>query len=96
VDHFCLGRGHPSNPVTSRDLAARGDRAVTSARNSGPVMTSPSGANSIPAAGIREDVGVAWISVSTPMASHASGRTACRYRAIPDFPELEPPLRTIT
>ena len=59
-------------------------------------MTSPSGANSIPAAGIREDTGIAWISVSTPKASQGFGRTACRHRAIPDFPELEPPLRTIT
>jgi hypothetical protein len=52
--------------------------------------------DSIPAAGIRADTGIAWISVSTPKASHGSGRTACRHRAMPDFPELEPPLRTIT
>jgi len=42
------------------------------------------------------DIGIAWTSVSVPKASHGSGRTACRHRAIPDFPELEPPLRTIT
>ncbi len=29
VDHFRLGRRHPGDPVTPRDLAARGDRAVT-------------------------------------------------------------------
>jgi hypothetical protein len=70
--------------------------AASSARNSGPTMTSPPGANSIPAADVRMDVGMASISVSVPKASHGSGRTACRHRAIPDFPELEPPLRTIT
>lgn len=59
-------------------------------------MTSPSGANSIPAADVRVASGIAWISVSTPKVSHGYGRTACRHRAIPDFPELEPPLRTIT
>jgi hypothetical protein len=47
-------------------------------------------------AAVGEEAGIAWISVSTPKASHGSGRTACRHRAIPDFPELEPPLRTIT
>jgi hypothetical protein len=44
----------------------------------------------------REDPGIAWTSVSVPSASHGSGRTVCRHRAIPDFPALEPPLRTIT
>jgi hypothetical protein len=70
--------------------------AASSVRNSGLMVTSPPGANSIPAADDRMDAGIAWISVSTPKASHGSGRTACRHRAIPDFPELEPPLRTIT
>ncbi len=42
------------------------------------------------------DTGIAWMSVSTPKTNHGSGKTACRHRAIPDFPELEPPLRTIT
>jgi len=70
--------------------------AASSVRNSGPAITSPSAANSIPAAEVRMDTGIAWISVSIPRASHGSGKTACRHRAIPDFPELEPPLRTIT
>jgi hypothetical protein len=70
--------------------------AASSARNSGPTTTSPSGANSIPAADVRAETGIAWISVSVPKASHGSGRTACRHPAIPDFPELEPPLSTIT
>jgi hypothetical protein len=48
------------------------------------------------AADIRAETGIAWISVSVPRASHGSGRTACKHRAIPDFPELEPPLSTIT
>ena len=68
--------------------------AASSARNSGLTMTAPSGANSIPDS--REAAGIAWISVSTPKTSHGSGRTACRHRAIPDLPELEPPLSTIT
>jgi hypothetical protein len=49
-----------------------------------------------PAADARVETGIAWISVSTPKISQGSGRTACRHRAIPGFPELEPPLRTIT
>jgi len=57
-------------------------------------VTAPSAANSIP--DICSDAGSAWISVSTPKASHGPGRTACRHRAMPDFPELEPPLSTIT
>ena len=70
--------------------------AASSVRNSGPTTTSPSGANSMPVADIRRASGMAWISVSTPKASHGSGRTACKHRAIPDLPELEPPLSTIT
>ena len=70
--------------------------AASSARNCGPRMTAPSEAKSIPATDLRGDTGIACISVSTPKVSHGSGRTACRHRAIPDFPELEPPLRTIT
>ena len=65
-------------------------------RNSGPTTTSPSGANSIPAADVCMDIGIAWTSVSVPNASQGSGRIACRHRAIPDLPELEPPLSTIT
>lgn len=49
----------------------------------------------MPASDACMDAGIAWISVSTPKASQGSGRTACRHRAIPDFPELEPPLSTI-
>jgi hypothetical protein len=41
------------------------------------------------------DAGIASTSVSTPNDSQGSGSTACRHRAIPDFPELDPPLRTI-
>ncbi len=59
-------------------------------------MIAPSEAKSIPVTDLRGDTGIARISVSTPKASHGSGSTACRHRAIPDFPELEPPLRTIT
>ncbi|GGP01607.1 hypothetical protein GCM10012278_05520 [Nonomuraea glycinis] len=64
--------------------------------NSGPTLTVPSGANSIPAAELCIAAGMASIMVSVPKASHGSGRTACRHRTRPDFPELEPPLRTIT
>ena len=42
------------------------------------------------------DAGMAWTSVSVPKASHGSGRIACRHRAIPDLPELDPPFSTIT
>ena len=42
------------------------------------------------------DAGTAWTRVSTPTTSHRSGRTACTHRAIPAFPELEPPSGTIT
>jgi hypothetical protein len=35
-------------------------------------------------------------SVSVPRASHGSGSVACRQRMIPDLPELDPPLSTIT
>jgi len=50
----------------------------------------------MPEADVCEEMGIASISVSTPRLSHGSGRIACRHRAIPDFPELDPPLRTIT
>ena len=70
--------------------------AASSARNSGPTMTSPSRANSMPPADVCRDIGIAWTSVSVPKTSHGSGRTACRHLAIPDLPELDPPLRTIT
>ena len=61
-----------------------------------PTMTSPVGSNSIPNADIGEEEGAASIRVSVPRASHGSERTVCRHRAIPDFPELDPPFRTIT
>jgi hypothetical protein len=145
MDRLGLGGGHPAHPVTSRDLAARGDRALaldadpqhlksrecrlppllggrtaqensstiirapacaiaaiplihaaSSARNSRPMLTSPSGAIWIPAAEDCLDAGIASVSVSVPKASQGSGSTACKHRAIPDFPELEPPLRMIT
>ena len=65
-------------------------------RNSGPTAIWPSSANSMPAADVCMDVGIAWIRSSVPKASQGSGKIACRHRAIPDFPELEPPLSTIT
>ena len=59
-------------------------------------MTSPSSANPIPSDPSRNRAGITSINVSTPIASHASGNSACRHRAIPDLPELDPPLSTIT
>jgi hypothetical protein len=47
-------------------------------------------------ADVCRDIGIAWTRLSVPKASHGSGRTACRHRAIPDLPELDPPLSTIT
>ena len=70
--------------------------AASSARNSGPMATAPPGGNWMPEADVCAETGIASISVSTPRLSHGSGRIACRHRAIPDFPELDPPLRTIT
>jgi len=70
--------------------------AASRARNSGPTMTSPSWPNSMPAADLCRDIGIAWTRLSVPKASHGPGRTACRHRAMPDFPELDPPLSTIT
>jgi hypothetical protein len=61
-----------------------------------PMLTSPSGAIWIPAAEACMDAGIASVSVSVPKASQGSGSMACRHRAIPDFPELDPPLRMIT
>jgi hypothetical protein len=69
--------------------------AASSVRNSGPTTTSPFAANSIPASDAPIDAGIAWTSVSTPKANQGSSRTDCRHRTIPDFPELDPPLRTI-
>ena len=42
------------------------------------------------------DGGIASMRSSTLRLSHGSGRIACRQRAMPLFPELEPPLRTMT
>lgn len=70
--------------------------AASSALNSDPTLTPPSGANSIPDATPVMDAGIASISVSTLKVSHGSGRTACRALARLDFPELDPPLSTIT
>jgi hypothetical protein len=83
-DHRTGHRGDPSIHATS------------SARNSGPTLTPPSAANSMPASDACMDAGITWISVSSPTASHGSGKTACRHRAIPDFPELDPPFSPIT
>jgi len=71
-------------------------QASSSARNCGPTLTSPSAANPMPASDACMAEGIAWMSMSTPTASQGSGRTACRHRAIPDLPELDPPFSTIT
>lgn len=70
--------------------------ASSSSRNSGPMLTPPSGPNVIPASEAWRAAGIASTIVSVPSASHGSGRTACRHRTIPDLPELEPPLSRIT
>jgi hypothetical protein len=97
VDQFGLGRGHSDDPAPALAIAAiPAIHAASRVRNSGPTMTSPSWPNSMPAADVCSDIGIAWIRLSVPKASHRSGRIACRHRAIPDLPELEPPLSTIT
>jgi hypothetical protein len=60
------------------------------------MWTPPSSANSIPPSDARIAEGIDSTSMSTACTSHGSGRTACRHRAMPDFPELDPPLSTIT
>jgi len=76
VHQFRLGFGHPGDPITARDLAARGELDPRGRRLRGHRHRLDQRVHA-------ED-------------SHGSGRTACRHRAIPDFPELEPPLSTIT
>lgn len=70
--------------------------AASRVLNSAPTTTSPSGPNSIPASDSRMAAGSASTNVSVPKVSHGSGNTACRHRAIADFPELDPPLSMIT
>jgi hypothetical protein len=59
--------------------------AASSVRNSGPTLTSPSGAIWIPAADACMDAGIASVSVSVPKASQGSGSTACRHRICPSW-----------
>jgi hypothetical protein len=67
-------------------------QASSAARNSSCTAISPFAANSIP----DRFGGRAATNVSTLSASHGVGRIACRQRAIPDLPELDPPLSTMT
>lgn len=71
-------------------------QAASSRVNSSPTLTPPSAANSIPVPEDWSEAGIDSTNPSIPKASHGSGRTACRQRTIPDLPELEPPLSTIT
>ena len=70
-------------------------QAASSARKSAPTLTPPSAAKPIPASDSCIFAGRASTNESHPNASHGSDSTACRHRMIPDFPELEPPLRMI-
>jgi hypothetical protein len=70
-------------------------QAASSARKSAPTLTPPSAATTIPSSDACIFAGIASTNESHPNASHGSGSTACRHRTIPDFPELEPPLRMI-
>ncbi|GGX25456.1 hypothetical protein GCM10010353_45530 [Streptomyces chryseus] len=70
-------------------------QAASSARKSAPTLTRPSAANTIPSPEARILAGMASTNESHPKANHGSGSTDCRHRTIPDFPELEPPLRMI-
>ncbi len=71
-------------------------QASSRSRNSDPMLTEPSGPNTIPVSAAWRAAGIASTIVSVPSASHGSDRRAWRHRAIPDLPELEPPLSTIT
>lgn len=42
------------------------------------------------------DGGSVSMNWSAPSRIHGSGKIACKHRAIPVFPELDPPLSTIT
>lgn len=76
-------------------------QAASRARNSAPTLTPPSSANTIPPSPSpspppsRSFAGRESMKESQPYASHGSGSTAWRQRTIPDFPELDAPLRTI-
>ena len=56
----------------------------------------PLGWNAMPSSVELRALGIAAINVSTPNVSHASRSSDCSERAIVDFPELDPPFRTIT
>jgi len=71
-------------------------QAVCSAMKSAPTLTVPSAPNVTPASDAVIFAGSASMNESTPKANQGSGSSACRHRRIPDFPELEPPLSTIT
>jgi hypothetical protein len=62
-----------------------------------PTTIAPSCPNSIPEEPADfSDGGSVSMNWSTPSLIHGSGRIACKHRAIPVFPELDPPLSTIT
>jgi hypothetical protein len=67
----------------------------SSSRNSGPTVTDPSAEISSPSADDVNAAGMASVRLSVPKVSHGCGNTACRHRASPDFPLLDPPLSTI-
>lgn len=81
----------------ARTMAATPCRqASESRRYSGPTVTVPSAPMPSPPSPSRSEAGMAASTESTPNVSQAPGSTACRHRAIPDLPELDPPLSTIT
>ena len=71
-------------------------QAVSTSRNAPPTVTSPCGPNPIPDPGASSDGGSASTRSSTLSLIHGTGKMACRQRAIPVLPELEPPLSTMT
>jgi hypothetical protein len=65
-------------------------------RNPSLTATSPCWPNEIPEPESSSDGGSASTRSSTPSLIHGRGRMTCRQRAIPVFPELGPPLSTMT
>jgi hypothetical protein len=101
VDQFGLGRGHSDDPVAPGEFTARGHGGVTpdgdpQHRQCAERVLPPQLGRLAADEGLVHDDPGPGIRLSAPKASHGSGRIACRHRAIPDLPELDPPLSTIT
>jgi hypothetical protein len=71
-------------------------QAASISRKPSPSVTSPCRPNATPESEPMRAGGSASRRSSTPILIHGRGRIACRHRAIPVLPELEPPFGTMT